>query len=345
MAPSYSPHDLIELYQDHREGEVTPKTHRNNWGHLRDFREWCAANEIEDLRELTGLQLQSFRVHLKQDRELTTIRNHISTVRTFLRWLYRVDVLSENLAHALEVPDVPDEQKSRDVMIEADEVERMMDYFDRFEYATVRHVVFTLLWHTGCRMGALRALDLDDYVSSTETTAEYGFVQFRHRPDTGTGLKNAEGGERKPYIRATYCKVVDDYIQMNRKSVPDEHGRNPLITSENGRYHENSFQAMVYAMTRPCYYTNECPHDREIPECEATRYDSASKCPSSVSPHPVRRGSITYHLREKDWGYDDASQRFDVSVKVLKKHYDRTTEDDRRDKRASRYLENEDGAL
>jgi hypothetical protein len=34
-----------------------------------------------------------------------------------------------------------------------------------------------------------------------------------------------------------------------------------------------------------------------------------------------------------------------VSVKVLKKHYDRTTEDDRRDRGASQYLENEDGRL
>lgn len=109
MAGSYNASRLIELYQDHREGEVSEKTHRNNWRHLRDFREWCEHNDVGDLRDLTGLGRQSFRVHLKQDRELTTIRNHISTVRTSLRWLHRVDVLGKNLAHALELPDIPDE--------------------------------------------------------------------------------------------------------------------------------------------------------------------------------------------------------------------------------------------
>jgi site-specific recombinase XerD len=345
MTTQHTPERLIELYQDHREGEVSEKTLRNNWGHLRDFREWCESNRIDDLRDLSGLELQEFRVHLKQDRRLTTVRNHVSTVRTFLRWLNRVDVLDEDLSRALEVPDVPAEEKSRDTMIEPQTIERLFEYFERFEYAKVRHVALILLWHTGCRMGSLRALDLDDYVSYTETNTDYGFVQFRHRPETGTPLKNGKAGERKPYIRPDYCKVVDDFIEARRPDVEDEHGRQPLIAHENGRYHENSFQAMMYAITRPCHYTNECPHDRVIEDCEAARYDTASKCPSSVSPHPIRRGSITYHLREKEWGYDDASQRFDVSVKVLKQHYDRTTEDDRRDKRASQYLTNEEGRL
>jgi hypothetical protein len=65
-----------------------------------------------------------------------------------------------------------------------------------------------------------------------------------------------------------------------------------------------------------------CPHDREIEDCEAAQMKkNAPSCPSSVSLHPIRRGSITYHI-DRGWPKEKLSERVDVSVEVLNKHYD-----------------------
>ena len=343
MAGPYSPSRLIKLYQDHRDGEVGEKTHRNNWGHPRDFREWCERNDVDDLRDLTGLELRSFGVRLKQDREPTTIRNHISTVRTFLRWLHRVDVLGKNLAHALESPDGPDEQKARDVMTEPEEVETLLDYFDRFEYATVRHVVLVLLWHAAVGWGHSGRSTSKTTCPTRRPQPTTASSSSDTDPNTDTALKNAEGGERKPCIRPDYC-------EGRRRRHPDE------PAGRAGRTRQE-----------PARHQQERSVPRELVSGDGLRDDPALLLHQRVPPRqglgglrsgsvrvgrqaPVEclaspgRGSITYHLREKDWGYD-ASQRFDVSVKVLKKHYDRTTEDDRRDRRASPYLDTEDGTL
>lgn len=77
-------------------------------------------------------------------------------------------------------------------------------------------------------------------------------------------------------------------------------------------------------MTRPCVYGN-CPHNRETESCEATDDNHASQCPSSVSPHPVRRGIITHHLL-KDVPQTAVSGRCDVSKDILDQHYDRRSE-------------------
>ena len=46
-----------------------------------------------------------------------------------------------------------------------------------------------------------------------------------------------------------------------------------------------------------------------------------SRCPSSRSPHGIRRGSITYHLTQET-SPEVASERMDVSLEILYKHYD-----------------------
>jgi hypothetical protein len=65
----------------------------------------------------------------------------------------------------------------------------------------------------------------------------------------------------------------------------------------------------------------------KIDDCEALGARcGASKCPSSVSPHAVRRGSITHHLTE-DVPEQVVSDRMNVSQRVLEEHYDRRTEE------------------
>lgn len=70
----------------------------------------------------------------------------------------------------------------------------------------------------------------------------------------------------------------------------------------------------------------ECPHDREPETCEAVdNYGEASKCPSSRSPHPVRRGSITKHLRDVTLR-EIISERSNATKETLELHCDERSE-------------------
>jgi hypothetical protein len=154
----------------------------------------------------------------------------------------------------------------------------------------------------------------------------------RHRPDTGTHLKQGEQAERLLAIDDETSKLLRDYIEWNRIDAEDEHGRDPLFTTARGRASKTCLRRAIYSVTRPCEYTGECPHDRNIDDCKAAQARKyASECPSSLSPHPIRRGSITHHLN--DAPQRAVSERMNVSLDVLEKHYDRRTEEEKMDKR------------
>lgn len=143
-----------------------------------------------------------------------------------------------------------------------------------------------------------------------------------------TPLKNGEPAERYVAIKPDTVDLLDDWIAENRPEVTDSNGREPLITTAQGRVSRACVRDTMYRITRPCHYGEECPHSREPEDCEAVigRQKSASKCPSSRSPHPVRRGSITRHLSD-DVPEKVVSDRCDVSQEVLEKHYDQRSEE------------------
>lgn len=220
---------------------------------------------------------------------------------------------------------------SRDTMIAAETGEAILSHLRKFEYASFKHTIFAILWTAGVPIGSLRAIDLKDYHNGDKQ-----YVEIHHRAESDTPLKNEERGEREIALHEWVAETIDDYIEMHRHDVTDDYGREPLLTSEDGRPVLSTFRRHVWSATRPCFYTNDCPHDKDIPTCEwSTDGDEASKCPSTVSPHDVRRSSITAWLQE---GYSKelVSQRMDVSLKVLNKHYDVRTEAEKRRVRKER---------
>jgi hypothetical protein len=128
--------------------------------------------------------------------------------------------------------------------------------------------------------------------------------------------------------------IVTDYIEARRTPSTDEHGREPLFTTREGnRVSRQIIYKNIVGYTRPCIFTNNCPHNRKIESCEAYQQKrQAPSCPSSTSLHPIRRGSITYHLNQ-GWPKEEVSERCDVSVDVLEKHYDNRTEEEKRERR------------
>jgi hypothetical protein len=119
--------------------------------------------------------------------------------------------------------------------------------------------------------------------------------------------------------------VIADYIASpNRHDVTDDYGRTSLLTTQHGRPALGTIQNWVYRLTRPCVIGEPCPHDYDPDTCEFARHDRASGCPSSVSPHAIRTGSITA-LRDSGTPREVVSDRGDVSEKILEKHYDQAS--------------------
>jgi integrase len=182
------------------------------------------------------------------------------------------------------------------------------------------------MWDCGFRIGAVRSLDLEDYHS------EEAYVELHHRPDDanrGTPLKNGDDSEREVNLHEWLVEIIDDYIAGQREPVTDKYGRDPLLTTKQGRPARTTLRRQIRARTRPCHYGNDCPLGRDIEKCEATEWEHASDCPDSVRPHSIRRSAITAWLDEGH-SKELVSDRMDVTPDVLEEHYDQRSEEQKR---------------
>lgn len=319
---SLDPETAVEMYLEHRSPELSEKTLENHRYRLDTFVDFCRDEEIEDLNELTGRDLHEYRVWRSQGITPLTLKGNLATLRVFLEFLAAIDAVPEGMREKVVLPDVSPGEESRDEKLEEHRAERILGYLDNFEYASRAHVVFAILWHTGIRLGTLRALDVDDWDRDDRA------LLIRHRPTTETPLKNQQPAERRIAVGADYAEVIDDYLEVNRIDATDDYGREPLITSRSGRMSATAIRKLVYRYTRPCVVGVDCPHDRDEITCEALESGKARECPSSKSPHTIRRGAITRMLRDAV-PEEVVSDRSDATTDVLEQHYDERTERER----------------
>jgi len=307
------PSTAQELFLDHKETGCSESTVRNYLYRTNHFIEWCQEEGIDNLNELTGRDIQQYRLWRKDDGGLNklTLRMQMSTLRVFLKWAGTIEAVPENLYDKVMVPRVRPEERQRDETIDAETAQEILDYLTKYEYGSVEHAVFSLLWETGMRSGAANALDVDDI------NFEEGRIHLVHRPDRGTTLKNGKAGERLVAMTPALGDLLEDYIADRREEVTDEYGRDPLFTTSYGRMHRNTIRKTTYRVTSPCYRGDPCPDCEEEPN---------AKCPEAVSPHSIRRGSITHFLSE-DVPVEIVSDRMNVSRKVLDQHYDKRSEE------------------
>jgi hypothetical protein len=142
----------------------------------------------------------------------------------------------------------------------------------------------------------------------------------------GTPLKNGSDGERIINLSPSLVDCLQAYVDYNRHDVTDEFDREPLFTTSKGRISGATLIRDFYKLSRPCKNAMDCPHGREKETCEATRNTVASDCPSSFSTHPLRNWSIMSQLDE-GIPMELLSDRVDVSVPVLDKHYDQRSKE------------------
>ena len=319
-----TPEEALSLYIRERSTEVAKSTLQAHEYRLSHFIRWCAdVAEVDDTNNLTGRELHRYKLWRQEDGELNTVslKSQMDTLRVFIQFCEAIDAVEPDLHSKVMSPTLSDGVGQRDTKLETEEAKELLSYLERFEYASFSHVLLQLLWRTGIRTGSARALDVSDYRTENEC------LSIRHRPDTDTPLKNKENGQRLVALSPPTCGILTDWIEHQRPDVTDEYGREPLLATENGRASKNTIRETVYKWTRPCQYLGECPLERDMDECEALAVRwGASKCPSSVSPHAVRRGSITHHLTQ-DVPEKVVSDRMNVSQRVLDEHYDRRSEE------------------
>jgi len=336
-----NPKEAIEEYIEVRKYENPAKSTINNYSYrLSRFVEFCERAGIEDMEFVTGRTVEKFKKDRveRDDVNPVTLEQQLRTLHHFLEWCEANEFIEDGVADRMMIPGATPEEQVRHDAIDADRAREIVDYLQKFEYASRQHIVFHLLWHTGMRIGAVRAIDVDDFnrVENPDGTVSHNLT-LRHRPASETPLKLDGGGERNVTIAdETLVEALGDWIEHNRPGVEDDYGREPLIATHEGRASKGTIRHDIYTVVQPCRYRKECPHGKEISDCEWRHHGKRSKCPSSTYPHAIRSGAVTEHLNE-DIPKEIVSGRANMSVEILEKHYDERTQEERR-KRREDYL-------
>lgn len=322
------PREAAELWlQNGRSSEGwTESTHRDYEKNIRRFLHWCANENIESVGELTPWDIELFRQVRQSDTNRndepiapTTVRSTMMTLKQFVDYLKRIGAVEEDLTEAVAeaVPTVSKEDATNDELLETERAVGLVNHYrnDPRTRATTKHVILEILWHVGCRISGLRALDVKDYDREQRT------LTFRNRPETGTRLKRGADGERSVFISETVAEILNEWLIRERPKKADEYGRNPLISCRQGRPSISTIRFHTYLATQPCV-RRECPHGEFPKKCEYRERSKSSKCPSSRSPHRIRTGSITWH-RDRGIPLEECSKRVNAESDTIKRYYDK----------------------
>jgi len=311
-----TPREAKQQFLDVREDESSPETTDSYHYRLNSFVEWCEQAGILNLNDLSGRDLHRYRQYRKSDVEETTLKNNLRTLKQYLQLGVALEAVEPVIPELIEqmIPSIGKAEERSEAKLTRDEAHVILDYMERFQYASREHALLILVWDTGCRRGGLHSLDRDDF------DEEDGTVYFEHRPDDGTRLKNKTKSNRLNALDEITVRVLADYVAENRTDTVGDHGREPLFTTSQGRAAKTTITRTVYRVTQPCY-VGECPHDREPSTCEATQHGYESKCPSSLSPHPIRTGRIS-DLRDRGASVAEVAGRVDATEQTIRSYYD-----------------------
>lgn len=308
---------------------VKQSTYRAYKYPTRHFIEYCEAEQVQTIGNVNSYLMESW-VQKREAEDIApaTAQQSVKQVRVFIKWCQNAGLIEPGVYDRTRVPDVdPSDQVSHKTVPEH-QADQILDYLATYEYGTRQHVVFQLMWQTAARCSGILALDVDDLDRDDEGPT----LDFVNRKSKGTALKNGEKSERLIYLSDSVNDLLEEYISMRRPNIEDKYGRNPLFCTDHGRLSRQRIYKDVVAFTRPCVYSGRCPENKDIDTCEFTKKKRAMSCPVNTSPHPVRRGAITAHLN-KGWKKEALSERVDVSVEVLEKHYDARTKEDALERR------------
>ena len=338
------PKIAVEEYIESRKYEGAAKSTLNNYSYrLKRFTEFCALEDLDGMEMVSGRTVEMFKKYRVEEGDVNsvTLEQQLRTLHHFLNWCEANELVDDGLADRMLIPNATPEQRVRHNALAAERAEEILEHLQKFEYASRRHIIFHILWHTGMRTGGLRALDVDDFEkvveelpANADADQRVSYVlKLRHRPESDTPLKLKQDGERNITVADdNLAESIEDWIENKRPDVEDGYGREPLIATKAGRAAHNTIRTDVYTVVQPCRYTNGCPHNRELNDCENRKHGKRAGCPSSIYPHAIRSGAITEHLN-KDVPKEIVSERANVSQEILDEHYDERTLEEKRERR------------
>lgn len=329
------PEAAIDRFLERKSSEIRPGTVSEYRRKLEYFQQFCEMRRIENLNDLDGRTIDAYRRWRKTESAdqsdplaAKTMRDEMYLLQDFVNFLEDIEAAPRGLKHKIDIPTLKDGEGVRNIEFDADRLETILEYLEKYEYATLEHVVWVFYSHTGRRPGALHSLDIVDL----HLDCENPYIELHHRPEE-TSLKNGEKGEGEIGLSKKVAQIFKDFIRDNRIEVTTAAGRRPFLTSKHGRLSKSTMRRYIYKWSRPCKIGAECPHDRDVQTCEAAESsDCASKCPSSRPPYALRHGYITQMLREgapKPF----LSDRCDVSEEIIDGTYDERDSAEKRELR------------
>lgn len=328
-----------EIQRSNGRSPTTIDTHNRK---LPNFLAWLkVVADVETTADIKPRHLRDYRTQLDQDYDNpVTVKSEAGRVRAFIRNLGTVQAVPEGYDEYIPLPSLEGDEGQRSDHLPVARGDRLLGVLRNYEWGSMRHVFYELMWAGGLRLGSIHSLDVGD------VDFENGGLRLRHRPESGTTLKNGAGGERFVSLRPETLDAIRDYIDHPHRPEVDDEGRKPLLVTENGRPSKSHLRNICYQMTTPCFSQDGCPYsqeklqrdaaDEDYPtlcgdemDCRARRNkNKSSKCPGSKAPHALRSGALTRQLKR---GIPPTviGERANVGVETLKKHYDEMSDEEK----------------
>jgi site-specific recombinase XerD len=214
-----TPEDAIEWYLEHRHDEVRAATLRARRSALGIFGEWTDETGRDNLNDFGGRDPVAFKTWRKNETDINTVslNGTLAVLQRFLRFCETIEAAEEDLAEKVPLSNVPSDEEVKTVVSDDETVEAIRTNYWKFEYASRRHAQFELVSEVGIRLGAVRAIDLEDLIPEEEV------IHLQHRPEGsdvyGTPLKNGADGERIINLPPGVTDLLVDYMEFNRVEV------------------------------------------------------------------------------------------------------------------------------
>jgi site-specific recombinase XerD len=236
------PNAALELYLADKEETLSRSSIVSHRSRISAFVDWLDDRGITNLNELTGRLIKEYQLDGRKagDWAPSTEKSMMTTTRVFVRWCESIEAVESGLSERVQSPSLTGDEGVRDTHLDAERAQAVLNNLDRFHYCSRAHVTLAVMWHTMARCGAVRSLDLDDYDATEQS------LRFEHRPETGTPLKNKRSSERHVAVSGSLAELLDDWIAHKRPDVTDEYGREPLISTKNGRVAGSTIAGYAY---------------------------------------------------------------------------------------------------
>jgi site-specific recombinase XerD len=130
-----SPKEALDWYLQEREPEVAESTLKAHNYRLSHFLRWCDEVNLDNLNDLTGRDLQRFRMWRREDGDLNNVSlvTQLSTLRVFIKWCERVDAVEEGLHDKILLPSLSRNEDRREVLLRREAAQQLLGYLRQTE--------------------------------------------------------------------------------------------------------------------------------------------------------------------------------------------------------------------